>query len=173
MPFNIPGYATVAYEIFEQLGDKLPRAVIVPAGQGGLLLGLARGFNALRIAYHLNSNSPKMIGVQVRGCAPLWAMITHGGIAASSGEEKITLAEGVRVNNPLRGAEVLRAIQESQGSIFITAENEIIPGRNSLARLGLYVEPTSAIVWPALGKLIEGLIDPVVVVLTGSGYKFN
>ena len=32
----------------EQLGQ-MPGAVIVPAGQGGLLLGMARGFDALRI----------------------------------------------------------------------------------------------------------------------------
>ena len=49
IPFNLPGYATAAYEIFEQVG-RMPGAVVVPAGQGGLLLGLTRGFDALRIA---------------------------------------------------------------------------------------------------------------------------
>ena len=48
LPFNLAGYATAAYEIVEQLG-KMPGAVVVPAGQGGFLLGLARGFDALRI----------------------------------------------------------------------------------------------------------------------------
>ena len=173
LPFNLPGYATTAYEIYEQLGNTMPGAVIVPAGQGGLLLGLARGFDALRIAYRLNSNSPKMIGVQVRACAPLWARFNNRGIAEASAEEKSTLAEGVRVSNPLRAPEVLRAIQASKGTIFVCDENMIIPGRDALARLGFYVEPTSAIVWSALEKLIKGLRDPVVVILTGSGYKFN
>jgi threonine synthase len=35
----------------------------------------------------------------------------------------------------------------------------------------LYVEPTSAVVWAALTRLLDDLPDPVVVVLTGSGYK--
>ena len=46
LPHNIAGYATCAYEICEQLGVA-PVRVIVPAGQGGLLLGLGRGFRAL------------------------------------------------------------------------------------------------------------------------------
>ena len=32
LPFNLPGYATCAYEIYEQLG-RGPGAIIVPAGQ--------------------------------------------------------------------------------------------------------------------------------------------
>jgi threonine synthase len=70
IPFNLPGYATAAYEIFEQTG-KMPGAVVVPAGQGGLLLGLARGFEALRKVHKLD-RIPMMIGVQARMCAPLW-----------------------------------------------------------------------------------------------------
>ena len=72
IPFNLPGYATAAYEIFEQVG-KMPGAVVVPAGQGGLLLGLARGFDALR-KVHKQDTSPMMIGVQARACAPLYAL---------------------------------------------------------------------------------------------------
>jgi threonine synthase len=33
------------------------------------------------------------------------------------------------------------------------------------------VEPTSAVVWPALCKELMSLPDPVVSVLTGSGFK--
>jgi threonine synthase len=44
LPYNLPGYATAAYEIVEQLGGQFPGAIIVPSGQGGLLLGMWRGF---------------------------------------------------------------------------------------------------------------------------------
>ncbi len=50
LPFNLPGYATAAYEIVEQLNGNFPGSVIVPVGQGGLLLGLSKGFDALRVA---------------------------------------------------------------------------------------------------------------------------
>jgi threonine synthase len=51
-------------------------------------------------------------------------------------------------------------------------EADILRGRDELAKRGLYVEPTSAIVWSALEQELDQLPDPVVVMLTGSGYKF-
>jgi threonine synthase len=66
---------------------------------------------------------------------------------------------------------VERALQESHGSIHVVKEEEIMRGRDALARIGFFVEPTSAIVWSALEKNISELEDPVVVLLTGSGYK--
>ncbi len=171
LPFNLPGYATVAYEIFEQLGDKMPGAIILPAGQGGLLLGLARGFDVMRIASNIKNSTPKIIGVQARACAPLWAKFVAGSAGAGLVNENRTLAEGVRVRYPLRMEAVLRAVAASHGSMCAADEDDILPGRDALARLGFYVEPTSAIVWSALAQTIRDLPDPVVVVLTGSGYK--
>jgi threonine synthase len=52
-------------------------------------------------------------------------------------------------------------------------EEDIQDGEHELARLGLYVEPTSAVVWPAVLGALSRLADPVVVVLTGSGYKHS
>lgn len=171
LPFNLPGYATAAYEIFEQVG-KMPGTVIVPAGQGGLLLGLARGFKALRNAYK-HASLPMMVGVQARACAPLWALFTATGPKKNSTAERETLAEGVRVSNPLRKETVLAAVLESHGFFSVVDEKEILPARNVLARLGFYVEPTSALVWAALNQLVDKLPDPIVVVLTGSGLKYG
>jgi threonine synthase len=171
LPFNLSGYATAAYEICEQLDRRAPGAVIIPAGQGGLLLGIYRGFEALRLA-GVVSSIPKMVGVQARACAPLWAMYTGGREALGFVAENRTIAEGVRVRFPLRGDAVLKALQSSQGSMLAVDEEDILPGRDALARLGLYVEPTSAIVWSALAQIVNDLPDPVVVVLTGTGYKY-
>jgi threonine synthase len=158
----------MAFEIFEQLDGKIPGAVLVPAGQGGLLLGLWRGFCALRIAINIKDIRPKIIGVQSKACAPLW-------IEYSGTEEDIpvrsTIAEGVQVRYPIRKDAVIQAVKASRGCISAVEEEDIIPGRNSLRKLGFYVEPTSAIVWAVLEKIIHQLPDPVVVILTGSGLK--
>jgi threonine synthase len=50
-------------------------------------------------------------------------------------------------------------------------EEDILRGRKELARRGFYVEPTSALVWNALEQVMDKLTDPIVVMLTGSGYK--
>jgi threonine synthase len=171
LPFNLPGIATAAYEIVEQLGQ-MPGAVVLPTGQGGLLLGLARGFEALRIANRL-TQKPRIVCVQAKACAPLWAIFTAGDKMPLHVGDDPTLAEGVRVRNPLRKDAVLKAVRSSGGSICVVEEDEILPARDALAKLGFYVEPTSAIVWAALAGMVDLLPDPVVVILTGSGLKYG
>ena len=171
IPFNLPGYATAAYEIFEQEG-KMPGAVVVPAGQGGLLLGLARGFEALRKAHKL-ATIPMMIGVQARACAPLWALCSENDAQAEFVTESDSLAEGVRVRDPLRAKAVCQAVLASRGFICAIDEKDILAARDALAQLGFYVEPTSAIAWAALLQVMDKLPDPIVVILTGSGLKYG
>ncbi len=169
LPINIPGYATAAYEIFDQIGCA-PGSVVVPAGQGGLLLGLYRGFKALKHACLTNS-IPYMLGVQARACSPLWVLSTVGNSAMGFITEGQTLAEGVRVKRPLRAGTLLQMVEAGQGAFVAVDEADILPGRDELAKRGLYVEPTSALVWSALEQTIAHLPQPVVVMLTGSGYK--
>ncbi len=171
LPFNLPGYATAAYEIYEQL-EGMPGAIITPAGQGGLLLGLMRGFEALRIA-DKNDNIPVAIGVQAMACAPLWAKFTSGRQGMAFVTDNPTLAEGVRTRYPLRGDAVLAGISASQGAMCAVEEEEILPACEKLAHLGFYVEPTSALVWTALEQKINDLPDPVVILLTGFGLKYG
>ena len=166
LPFNLPGYATIAYEIVEQLGGRVPGAVIVPAGQGGLLLGAWRGFEALQQA-GVMKEAPRMIGVQAEVCSPLVK-----GEGGRMKDESPTLAEGVRVGDPLRKEAVRKAVEESGGHWAAVAEKDILPGRDALAQKGFYVEPTSALVWKALEEVLPHTPDPVVTILTGSGLKF-
>lgn len=169
MPFGLPGYATLAYELYQQMGQA-PGTIVSPVGQGGLLLGIGRGFTALQQAGLIES-LPKIIGVQALACAPLWALFTYGPDGLSWASEGQTLAEGVRVRHPLRGDAVLQTVRQSGGLMLAVDEPDIPPAHQALAQMGLFVEPTSAIVWKALEQVREQLVDPVVVVLTGSGLK--
>ena len=171
LPHLLPGFATLAYELVEQLG-KAPGTVILPVGHGILLLGVARGFANLHRA-GLISRPPYLVGVQALSCAPLWAVYNHGQAGLGWVTEGETVAEGVRVSLPIRGDAVLSAIRASQGTMLAIPEESILPGRNELAQRGFYVEPTSAIVWDALNQIIEQAPEPIVVILTGSGLKSN
>ena len=169
LPFNLPGYATAAYEIYEQLG-KAPSAVLTPAGQGGLFLGLWHGFAALKRA-GLIKEVPTLVGVQARACAPLWVMANVGFSGMGFVTEGPTLAEGVRVRFPLRAGDVRQVIDGGQGQFVAVDETDILRGRDELAHRGLYVELTSAIVWSALEQVHRKFPDPIVVMLTGAGFK--
>lgn len=171
LPHGIAGMATTAFEIFEGLGDS-PGSVITPVGQGTLLLGLTRGFQALRTARKIQS-VPQMIAVQAKACAPLWREFSRGESDLVSFEEGETVAEGIRIKSPLRMQALLEAIRASEGNVVAVDENEIMGGWNALAKLGLYVEHTSAVVWPALLQNLDRINEPVVIMLTGSGFKSN
>jgi threonine synthase len=171
LPQVLAGYATLAYELYEQMGQA-PGAVVAPAGQGNLLLAVARGFAALRAA-GLIERLPVMVGVQALACAPLWALFRYGAAGLGMVAEGETLAEGVRVRFPMRGDAVMQMLAEQRGLLAAVDEADILPGRDQLARLGFYVEPTSAIVWDALQQVAADLPDPIAVVLTGSGLKVH
>ncbi|RME07052.1 MAG: pyridoxal-phosphate dependent enzyme [Anaerolineae bacterium] len=169
LPIGLAGFATVAFELVEQLGGA-PGAVICPAGQGSLLLGMARGFEALLAGGSIR-RLPRLIGVQAAACAPLAAWWRDGEEAAKQMAEGETLAEGVRIVRPLRPQAVVEAVKRSRGCFVVVAEQDICEGRDQLAARGFYIEPTSAVVWGALARLSEDLPQPVVVILTGSGLK--
>ena len=169
LPHNIPGYATCAYEIYEQLGAG-PGAVVLPTGQGGLLLGLGRGFRALHEAGAID-HLPVLVGAQAAACAPLVALFEMGVEGLQFVTEAETVAEGVRVRAPVRADAVLKTLRDCQGRLVAVPEPRILPGRDALGLLGFYVEPTSALVWHAMETIMSDLPDPVVIVLTGSGYK--
>ncbi len=164
-PLGLAGNATAAYEIVEQLGHA-PENIILPVGHGTLLLGLQRGFTALRAA-GLIATLPRLIAVQALVCAPLWAVQRYGRDGLSLATEGATIAEGIRVFRPLRGDAVLTAIAESGGTLLAYDEAAIRAGQAALARLGLYAEPTCGVVWQA----IKEVAGEVVVVLTGNGLK--
>jgi threonine synthase len=174
LPQLQPGFATIAYELREQLG-RAPGTVVVPTGQGGLLLGVYHGFARLQEA-GLIDRLPRLIAVQALGCAPLWAAFTMGAAGLQWVTEGQTAAEGVRISRPVRGDQVIRAVRDTGGLITAVEEERIPIARNELARMGFYVEPTSAIVWDAVRQLREqpeagDLPEPVVAILTGSGLK--
>ncbi|MGH2521835.1 MAG: pyridoxal-phosphate dependent enzyme [Anaerolineales bacterium] len=164
-PLGLAGNATAAYEIWEALGHA-PESVVLPLGHGTLLLGMHRGFKALQEA-RLIERLPKLIGVQAMACAPIWAVHAYGRDGLAWVTEGETIAEGIRVRHPVRGDAVLAAVAESGGTLLAVDDPAIRAGRDALARLGLYVEPTCGVVWEAL-KQVSG---EVVVMLTGNGLK--
>ena len=169
LPHGILGFATIAFEIVSQLGGT-PGTVIVPTGQGSLLLGLGRGFNALFHAGIIDK-LPKLIGVQALACAPIWAFHQYGAAGMELVTEGETIAEGVRIRYPVRKDAILKMMALNDGIFIAIEESEILQSQAELARQGFYVEPTSAIVWNALDQVMDYVHDPIVLVLTGTGLK--
>jgi len=110
--------------------------------------------------------------VQAAACAPLWVAFNqdaNGGINRLNENE--TIAEGVRTRYPLRSDTIIDVVRSAMGRFVVVDEASILPGRDQLAYRGLFVEPTSAIVWDGLSQVVGQVPEPIVVILTGSGLK--
>jgi threonine synthase len=163
-PFFLQGTKLIAYEIWEDLGFTAPDAVVLPCGAGSLLLGCAIGFAELLRAGQI-ARVPRLLVSQPAHCAPLVAAV-HGHVVP---DRKPTIAEGTAIANPVRAPEVLAAVRGSNGDMVAVPEEQIGPATLELARRGLYAEPTSAQVLPALRAFAPK--GRTVMILTGSGLK--
>ncbi len=171
LPFGIPGIATIAYEIFEQVGG-IPGTMIMPVGHGGLMLGVMRGFQSLFQAGVIKI-IPYFVGVQAAACAPAVAAFMAKKEEMISVVELPTVAEGVRVRYPVRVDAILKELKPSGGEFIAVPEENILPAFNYLTRMGFYAEPTSALAWAAYDTLKGKLPEPVIIILTGSGLKYH
>lgn len=167
LPIGIPGIATIAYELAEQLRE-LPGTIIAPVGHGSMLLGLLLGLRAL-CTDKPNPKLPVMVGVQPANCAPLAARWQNEAFTGSRGT---SLAEGTQIEKPVHGDEIISLFRPGRDHLLAVEEDDLRMAITELARMGIYVEPTSAMVWAALKRLIHNLPEPIVLVFSGSGLKF-
>jgi threonine synthase len=173
-PYFLQGIKLIAYEIWEDLGFRAPTAVLVPAGAGSLVLGCSVGFGELYRAGEI-ACVPRILVSQPQNCCPVVTALEQGRDEVAEQQWSTTVAEGTAIAKPVRDHEVLQAIRDTNGVAAAVPEDELLPAVGELARTGLFVEPTSAQVLPALRRLrAAGQItaaDTVVAVLTGSGLK--
>jgi len=169
-PYVLEGVKTIAFEIAEQLSWRVPDWVIIPAGNGGLLISLWKGFWELRELNLVNS-MPKFAITQLSSCNPI--------VKAIGGEKSSrcisTIAKDIAIPKPLHLRAAVKVLKDRGVATSVT-EEEIISSMKLLARYeGILAEPAAAAALAGLKKLIENGVmdqgDEVVIVITGSGLK--
>ncbi len=171
-PFFFHGTKTFAFEVWEQLGWKAPDTVLLPVGNGTLLLGAYIGFQEL-LDSGMIREMPRMIAVQASRCAPLAEAFHDGVKKISSVDSGETLAEGIAIAEPIRGEQIVEAVRNTLGRFISVAEDEIKSSLRRAWKKGFYIEPTSA---AAVAGLYHYLKDSdaeetIVSVFTGHGLK--
>ncbi|MDP8948536.1 MAG: threonine synthase [Actinomycetota bacterium] len=173
-PYMVEGDKTVAFELFDQLGERVPDWVLIPVGAGPLLAGINKGFEELGVS------DPRMVAVQAAGCAPIVHAFESGAKEVREWEHPVeTTASSIA--DPLRGypedgTRTLSVVRESGGEAVAASEEETRQAMIDLARSeGLLVEPGAAVAVAAHRKLaIRRVIregETAVIVLTGHGLK--
>jgi threonine synthase len=171
-PYGIEGYKTLAYEIVEQMGWRVPDCCVLPVCYGDALLGMWRGFEDMR-AFGWTDRSPRMIAAEISGS--LSAALGKGGdLLPDIPAAHETVAKSTSATRSTYQA--LAIIRRSGGTAAVVGNEAILHWQRRLAREeGLYVEPASAGALAAIDELCgAGQIAPsdnVVALLTASGLK--
>lgn len=171
-PFFVQGTKTFAYEVWEQSGFRPPDALLLPVGNGTLLIGSYIGFGELK-ENGLIDKIPRLIAVQAENCAPLLAMFRDDLEDVPAIRTRETIAEGVAIAAPVRGKEIVDIVRETGGEVVAVSDEEVEKALILLGRKGLYVEPTSALPVAAFLKYPRVRSGAVVAPLTGHGLKAN
>lgn len=168
-PYFLHGTKTYVYELWEDLGGRLPDAIAVPVGNGTLLLGAALATAEL-LAQGLIDHRPALIAVQAQAVSPLAAAFRAGAqeLLDGTGATAATLAEGIAIPRPPRARQILAAVRESGGTFLTVSEEQIRTAQLDLAARGFYVETTGVACWAAVGGWTD---RSVVVPLCGAGLK--
>jgi len=174
-PYRLEGQRTIAYEVYEQLGREVPDVVVVPVGNAGNISAIWKGFKELKLL-GLTDRTPRMIGVQAEGAAPLARTLRENSDELLRVPNPETVATAIRIGAPVNWKKALRAVRESRGTIITVSDDEILKAQRLLASTeGLFVEPASAASIAGLAKATsQGLVDRgevVVCVATGHGLK--
>jgi len=176
-PYRVEGKKTMGYELAEQMGWKLPDAILYPTGGGTGLIGMWKAFQEMDTMGFVAPGRPRMYAIQAEGCAPIVKAFSEGRDDAPMWEGATTHAHGLRVPKALGDFLILRALRESHGSAVAVSEHEIVQGvKDAAATEGLFVAPETGACVAALRKLkASGHLsadESVVLFNTGTGFKY-
>ena len=178
---NLRGYygegsKTVAYEIAEQLGWRLPTAVVAPMAGGSLLTKLRKGFGEFLQAGLVGEGPlPRLYGTQAAGCAPIVRLLERGNDAIEP-EVPHTVCRSLAIGNPADGLFAARAMRETGGWAAAVSDAELVAGIRCLAEdVGVFAETAGGVTVAGALALAQAhrlrADDEVVLCVTGHGLK--
>jgi len=174
-PYYAEGSKTLAFEIAEQLGWRLPDQIVIPVASGAQLTKIDKGFTEL-IKLGLVADKPYVIfGAQATGCSPV-AQAYRAGHDVVAPVRPDTIAKSLAIGNPADGPYVLDVVRRTGGVVADVDDDAVVANILRLARTeGIFAETAGGVTVGVTAKLIQdGLLDPnveTVVINSGDGLK--
>ncbi len=173
---RLEGQKTVAIELAQQLGWRVPDWVVIPGGNLGNVSALGAGFELL-LALGLVDKRPRICVAQAAHASPLHASYINKWAELEPVKAKTTLASAIQIGNPVSFKKAVKALTAFEGVVEIATESELANASAHADRDGLFTCPHTGVALAALTKLAQrGEIkrdDEVVVISTASGLKFT
>ncbi|HEX6789402.1 MAG TPA: threonine synthase [Gaiellaceae bacterium] len=168
------GSKTLGFEIAEQLGWRLPDAVVAPVASGSMFTKVHQAFAELRELGLVDGPQPRFYGGQAEGCSPVATAFASG--------EKLkpvrpnTIARSLAIGSPADGELAVSTARASNGAVHAVAEDEIAENVALLAETtGIFGETAPGVTLGALREAVRrgelGKDDSVVLLVTGDGLK--
>lgn len=165
-PYRIEGQKTAAFEVCNQLGDLAPTYHFLPVGNAGNITAYWKGYKEFK-ENGIIKTLPKMMGFEAEGAAPI--------VKGHPIKNPETVASAIRIGNPSSWDNAVKARDESNGTIDMVSDDEIIHAYKLLAKEGVFCEPASAASLAGAIKMHKKGIfkngDTIVCTLTGHGLK--
>ncbi|GAA1896758.1 threonine synthase [Streptomyces sodiiphilus] len=174
-PYYAEGSKTLAYEICEQLGWRLPDQLVIPIASGSQLTKIDKGLKEL-IATGLVEDRPyRIFGAQAEGCSPV-SQAFKAGHDVVRPVRPDTIAKSLAIGNPADGPYVLDIARRTGGAVEDVTDEQVVDSIKLLARTeGIFAETAGGVTLGVTRKLIaSGALDPsltTVVLNTGDGLK--
>jgi threonine synthase len=168
------GSKTLAFELAEQLGWRLPDVVVCPIASGALFHKLHQGFEQLRAVGLVEGPLPRLVGGQAEGCAPVATAFTTGERVVPVRPD--TVARSLAIGSPSDGDFAAGSARTTGGAVHVVAEDEIGANMALLAETtGVFGETAAGVTLGALREAVDrgevGEDDLVVLLVTGDGLK--
>ena len=176
-PYRVEGKKTMGYEIAEQMGWRLPDAIVCPTGGGTGIVGIWKAIGEMARLGWIEGGHPKMFCVQAEGCAPLVRAFHRGAEFAEPWADPQTVAAGLRVPTAIGDYLVMKALRESGGAAVTVSDQEMLEYMKVFASSeGILACPEGAATAAGARKLLEGgTLSPdeaILLLNTGSGLKY-
>ena len=174
-PYYAEGSKTLAFEITEQLGWKLPAQVVVPVASGSQLTKVAKGFKEFIELGLVEGEAPILFGAQATGCSPVATAFSEGAEVITP-QRPNTIARSLAIGNPADGPYVLDELRTHGGDIGSVPDSEILECIELLAKTeGVFAETAGGVTIASLRQMINrGTIDrnkSIVAIISGHGLK--
>lgn len=174
-PYYAEGSKSVGYEIAEQLGWRLPSAVVIPMAGGSLIGRVNKAFRELSDLGFVEPREVKICGAQASGCAPIVRAVQDGREQIQP-EKPDTIARSLAIGNPADGFFAAKLIRDSGGWGAHVSDDELIEGIRLLASTeGVFTETAGGVTVASFRHLLrDGRIRPdetTVLCITGNGLK--
>jgi threonine synthase len=173
---RIEGQKTVGIEIVRQFDWEVPDWIVIPVGNLGNISALHKGFRLL-IDLGLISRMPRLVAAQAQSANPFYQAFQAGFSRRVAVTAQDTLANAIRIGDPVSYQKAVIAIQESDGVVEQASEVELAEAAAMADLTGMMCCPHTGVALAVLNKLIRrGWVkstDRTVVISTAHGLKFT